>query len=203
MLPIDIETLILPAARNKWTKMHLIQDDSELVKRVRAGDSQAFRAVYDKYHEKVYYFAVRYYHSSDDAENIVQDVFAKIWLERQKLNESLSLNNYIYTITKNHLFNINRKKIHEQKYRKYIIDHFSAGSSFENELHFKDYKEQIDKVIEKLPAQRKKVFIMGNIEGKSNKELAGLLNLSVRTIEVHKSLALKTIRKAIQKIIGK
>jgi RNA polymerase sigma-70 factor (ECF subfamily) len=72
--------------------------------------------------------------------------------------------------------------------------------NLENELIYADLKAGIDKIIDELPSQRKKVFIMSNFEGFSNKELATLLNLSVRTIEVHKSLALQTIRKALKKI---
>lgn len=176
------------------------KDDRQLVSRLKIGDKKAFEEIFRKYREKIYYFAIRYYNSPEDAENVVQDVFIKLWDERDKVKEELSLNNYIYTIAKNHLFNIQRKKINEKAYRTYIIDHLVQVPNLENELIYADLKEGIDKFIEALPAQRKKVFIMGNIEGLSNKEVALKMNLSIRTIEVHKSLALKTIRKALKKI---
>jgi len=175
-------------------------DDKHLVSRLKVGDKKAFEKIFRKYREKIYYFAIRYYNSPEDAENVVQDVFIKLWDEREGVKEELSLNNYIYTIAKNHLFNLQRKKINEKAYRNYIVDHLVHSSNLENELIYADLKKNIDKVIDELPAQRKKVFIMSNKEGVSNKELAALMNLSVRTIEVHKSLALQTIRKALKKI---
>jgi RNA polymerase sigma-70 factor (ECF subfamily) len=174
--------------------------DRQLVSRLKVGDQKAFEEIFRKYREKVYYFAIRYYNSTEDAENVVQDVFIKLWNEREGLKEELSLNNYIYTITKNQLFNIQRKKINERAYRNYLIDYLVQTPNLENELIYADLKAGVDKIIDELPAQRKKVFIMSNFEGFSNKELASLLNLSVRTIEVHKSLALQTIRKALKKI---
>lgn len=175
-------------------------DDKQLVCRLKVGDKKAFEEIFRKYREKIYYFAIRYYNSCEDAENVVQDVFIKLWDERENVKEDLSLNNYIYTIAKNHLFNIQRKKINEKAYRSYLIEHLIQIPNLENEMIFADLKATIDKVIDELPAQRKKVFVMGNMEGMSNKEMAEVLNLSVRTIEVHKSLALQTLKKAIKKI---
>lgn len=175
-------------------------NDRQLVSRLKVGDKKAFEEIFRKYREKIYYFAIRYYNSAEDAENVVQDVFIKLWDEREGVKEELSLNNYIYTIAKNHLFNIHRKKINEKAYRSYIVDHLVHISNLENELIYADLKAKIDEIIDELPAQRKKVFIMSNMEGFSNKELASELNLSVRTIEVHKSLALQTIRKALTKL---
>jgi len=194
------EKVTLPLNSNRKQCMLDDNNDRQLVSRLKVGDKKAFEEIFRKYREKIYYFAIRYYNSAEDAENVVQDVFIKLWDEREGIREELSLNNYIYTIAKNHLFNIQRKKINEKAYRSYIVDHLVQISNLENELIYADLKVKIDKIIEELPAQRKKVFIMSNMEGFSNKELASELNLSVRTIEVHKSLALQTIRKALKKI---
>jgi len=176
------------------------KSDRQLVSRLKVGDKKAFEEIFRKYREKIYYFAIRYYNSTEDAENVVQDVFIKLWDEREGVKEELSLNNYIYTIAKNHLFNIQRKKINEKAYRNYIVDNMVQVSNLENELIYANLKAEMDKIIDELPPQRKKVFILSNFEGLSNKELALQLNLSVRTVEVHKSLALQTIRKALTKL---
>ncbi|HPF63827.1 RNA polymerase sigma-70 factor [Lentimicrobium sp.] len=176
--------------------------EREWVIRLKSGDKLAFEQIFLRYREKVYYFAIRYYNSPDDAENVVQDVFIKLWNERAGLKPELSLNNYIYTITKNHLFNLQRKKINEKAYRQYVMEHMAKTTNHENDFIYADLKEKIDKVIEKLPEQRRKVFQLGNIEGLSNKEVAEILRLSVRTIEVHKSLAIQTVKNAIKKIFS-
>jgi RNA polymerase sigma-70 factor, ECF subfamily len=199
-LTVLSETLTLSPKSNRGYFMLDDNNDRQLVSRLKVGDKKAFEEIFRKYREKIYYFAIRYYNSAEDAENIVQDVFIKLWDEHEGVKEELSLNNYIYTIAKNHLFNIQRKKLNEKAYRNYLVDHLVHIPNLENELIYADLKAKIDEIIDELPAQRKKVFIMSNMEGVSNKELASQLNLSVRTIEVHKSLALQTIRKALKKI---
>lgn len=178
--------------------MAVDDDDKILVSQIREGNPKAFETLYYKYNKMVFYFAIRYFNSTEDAENIVQDVFVKIWKERAKLNEDLSLSNYIFTITKNHLFNINRKKVNEKKFREYFIHHFTESGNLENEIVYTDIREKIDKAIEKLPEQRRKVFQLGNIKGYTNKEVAEELHLSVRTVEAHKNLALKSLRKFLK-----
>jgi len=106
-------------------------NDRQLVSRLKVGDKKAFEEIFRKYRAKIYYFAIRYYNSAEDAENVVQDVFIKLWDEREGVKEELSLNNYIYTIAKNHLFNIQRKKINEKAYRsvEFLIDFFRSTPS--------------------------------------------------------------------------
>lgn len=180
-----------------------INIDRSLVLRLKEGDSQAFEKLFQKYHKKVFYFALRYNNSKEDAEGVVQDVFIKIWNERKSLKENLSFNSYVFTITKNHLFNINRKRLNEKAYREYFIHHFTrADNRPEEDIIYTDLKKKIDAVIEDLPTQRRKIFIMSRKEGLSNKEIAAELGLSVRTVEVHISLALKTIRKFSQNLLN-
>ena len=176
-------------------KTHEISD-KPLVIALREGDQEAFEKIYRKYSEKVYYFAIRYQNSPEDAENVVQDVFIKIWNERKSLKEDLSFNSYIFTITKNHLFNKKRKSLNENAYREYLIHHLtSTENKLERQIIYSDLKELLDAEIERLPKQRRKVFELSVFQGLSNKEIAEEMDLSVRTVEVHKSLALKTLRK--------
>jgi RNA polymerase sigma-19 factor, ECF subfamily len=170
--------------------------DRSLVLRLKESDNQAFEKLFNKYNKKVFYFALRYNNSKEDAEGVVQDVFIKIWNERKTLKEDLSFNSYVFTITKNHLFNMNRKKLNEKAYREFFIHHYTRiDNKPEENIIYSDLKQKIDDIIDDLPAQRKKIFIMSRREGLSNKEIAGKLGLSVRTVEVHISLALKTIKK--------
>lgn len=177
--------------------------DRPLVLRLKEGDNQAFEKLFHRYHKKVFYFALRYNNSREDAEGVVQDVFIKIWNERKSLKEDLSFNSYVFTITKNHLFNINRKKLNEKAYREYFVHHFTRiDNRPEEDIIYSDLKKKIDDVIEDLPTQRRKIFIMSRREGMSNKEIAEELGLSVRTVEVHISLALKTIKKISNKLLN-
>jgi len=176
--------------------------DKILVQKLKHGDEQAFRKIYERYKKKIYYFAIRYRNSTEEAENVMQDVFVKIWNERKSLNEDLSFNSYIFTITKNHLFNKNRKLLNEKAYREYVIHAFTDSDNRpESEIIYTDLKSKVDSEIEKLPPQRKKVFQLSTIDGLSNKEIADEMDLSIRTVEVHKSLAIKTLKNSIKKLL--
>lgn len=180
-----------------------INIDRSLVLRLKSGDNDAFEKLFQKYHKKIFFFALRYNNSKEDAEGVVQDVFIKIWNERKTLKEDLSFNSYVFTITKNHLFNINRKKLNEKAYKEYFIHHFTkADNKPEQDIIYLDLKSKLDAVIDGLPTQRKKIFIMSRRQGLSNKEIAEELDLSVRTVEVHISLALKTIKKAANNLLN-
>ena len=180
-----------------------INIDRSLVLRLKESDNDAFEKLFKKYNKKIYYFALRYNNSKEDAEGVVQDVFIKIWNERKTLKEDLSFNSYVFTITKNHLFNINRKRLNEKAYKEYFVHHFtSIDNKPEQDIIYSDIKQKIDEVIEDLPSQRKKIFIMSRREGFSNKEIAEQLGLSVRTVEVHISLALKTIKSLTNNLLN-
>lgn len=172
--------------------------DAANVKRLKAGDSAAFEALFDKYYPRLYYFALRYMKQSIDAEEIVQDIFVKIWEHRERLDEMLSFNSYLFTIARNTIFNINRKSLNEQAYRNYL-KHFldTTHNKTETEVIYNDLKSHIDEIVDKFPKKRKKIFLLSREKGLSYKEIATQLNISEKTVEAHIYLALKTIKKSI------
>ena len=93
-----------------------------LVREIRQGDHDSFKTIYYKYSEKVYLFTARYISNTEEAVEIVQEVFSKIWEHRDNLDENRSFNGYILTITKNIIFNENRKKVNFDTYTQYIIN---------------------------------------------------------------------------------
>lgn len=73
--------------------------DAELVEKLRKGDIEAFDAVFDKYSDRLFGFALNYLKSKEEAEGLVQDVFLKIWENRKKLKKDASLKSYLFTIS--------------------------------------------------------------------------------------------------------
>jgi len=172
-----------------------INIEKDIIRQVVQGNEQAFARLYDMYAEKLYYFAIRFLLSKEDAENLTQEVFVKIWETRDRLDTNYSFNAYLFTIAKNTIFNIHRKKLNELAYRDYLGNHVDFHHyKTENDVHLKDLQNQIDKCIEVLPAQRKKVFELSRRDGLSHKEIAEQLNISEKTIETHIRLALKSLR---------
>ena len=173
-------------------------NDSEIIKRIKSGDSYAFEELYYKYVDKVFYFNLRYLRNREDAEGLTQEIFIKIWEIRDSLNPELSLNSYIFTIAKNTIFNKNRKKINEQAYKEYLRNHLDkVYDKTENDILLNEVRDWINKAVNDLPPQRRNIFKLSRFEGLSYKEISSRLNLSERTVESHIRLALKSIRSFI------
>jgi RNA polymerase sigma-70 factor (ECF subfamily) len=174
--------------------------DKEVVISLKAGDRIAFEKVFFGFADRLYYFAMRYLRNQHDAEELVQEVFVKLWENRGSLNEELSFSGYLYTIARNTIFNQNRKRVNEQAYQEYVKNALQlASTKTEDDLIYADIKNLVDKVVEDLPPQRKLVYKMSRDQGLTYKEIAQELSLSERTVEAHIRLALKTITEFVDK----
>ena len=173
-----------------------VQTEMEMISQVIQGDQAAFTSLYRIYVEHVFYFALRYLKTREDAENVTQEVFVKIWETRRRLNPEASFSAYLFTITKNFIFNINRKKVNEAAYLDHltrVISHADSGT--EKALFYRELQEQVDRCVEQLPGQRKKVFVLSRQEGLSHREISLKLGISERTVAAHIRLGLQALRK--------
>jgi len=172
--------------------------EQKIILQVIEGDQTAFENLYNIYADKLYYFALRFLKTKEDAENLTQDVFVKIWETRNRLDPDFSFNAYLFTIAKNTIFNLHRKRVNELAYREYLGNFYDySHSKTESDLSLKDLQEKIDQSVEKFPTQRKIVYELSRKEGLSHKEIAEQLKISEKTIETHIRLALKTLRKVV------
>ena len=172
--------------------------ETELVKALSKGEIKAFNDLFQIYGNRIFRFALGYMKSVPDAEELVQDVFLKIWEKRFELKDNLSFKAYIFTIA----FNIIRKhfikKTLTTKYfEQQVID--DADLSTIQNIDFKSTKKTIDNLIDQLPARRKEVFIKSRFEGCSVKEIAEDLGTSPKTVENQLGEALKFIREHLNK----
>lgn len=172
--------------------------ESELVKALSKGEIKAFNELFQIYGNRIFRFAHGYMKSVPDAEELVQDVFMKIWEKRSELKENLSFKSYIFTIA----FNIIRKhfvkKALTTKYFEQQVIEDADLSTFQN-IDFKSTKKAIDYLVEQLPARRKEVFIKSRFEGLTVKEIADDLGTSPKTVENQLGEALKFIREHLGK----
>jgi len=175
-----------------------INTDNDLIEQLKKDDSFAFETLYLRYSSKLYYFAIRYLKSKEEAEGLVQDIFAKIWEIRKTLNSGQSFSSFLFTIAKNSIFNKHRKKLNENAYREHLRNYFDeVYDKTENDIILADMKARIDKSVEKFPPQRKLIYQLSREEGLSYKEISEQLSISEKTIETHMRLALKTLRAAL------
>ncbi len=173
-------------------------DDESLMQEIKDGNVLAFDILYKKYSKRIFNFTYSILKSTEDSENIVQDVFLNLWGNRNKVEKNSSIKCYIFTIAYNSAISIIRKKIRESQFIEYLRSLQDLEQNAVNiELEYNELKDTFNDIINHLPARQKEVYLFHNVEGLKYQEIAERLNISVNTIENHMSRALKTIRKGI------
>jgi len=160
------------------------EGEIELIRDFKKGDTKAFEKLFQKYHKKLYAFLFHLLHSKEDAEEIVQETFIKIWEKREDFIEGYSFDSFLFTIAKNAFLNLNRKKINRKVFEDHLnfLDEISSGRA-DDYVIFKETKEIINTIIEGLPPKRKEIFFLRKIEGLSRKEIAEKLDISIITVD--------------------
>src|SRR5690606_38163897 len=131
-----------------------------------------------------------------DAEEIVQEVFVKIWEMRGELDPERSFSSLIFTICKRKIYNRARKQVYEKAYREYLEYFFSPSAPVtEQAVYFNDVKAFFEESLSKMPEKRREIFIMSRRDGLSNKEIAQQLNTTISNVENHINKALRTLRR--------
>ncbi len=173
----------------------------KIVKDLRKGDKQALDEIYKFFYPKLYVFAKSFLKVEDDINDILQDVFVKLWLSREKIGKVETFNSYLFTIAKNVIVSYFREKSKDQKFEARVKEILvSAENEYNDELEYKDLKQNLESIIDQLPDKRKQIFKLSREEGLSNKEIAEKLDISVKTVEDHMRHALRFIRKHLKTI---
>ena len=173
--------------------------DSETIKQFKADDMLAFDIIYRTYSKKLYRFAYSIIKVKPDAEGIVHEVFIKVWEKRNRIDEYLSFESYLFTITYNTTISFIRKKVKENKYIEYLksIQNPSIQSKIIPEIEYKELKDKSEKIVGLLPMRQKQIYKLSREEGLTYKEIAAKLSISVNTVETHMERALKSIREKL------
>lgn len=175
-------------------------DQNKLQSELKEGSSDAFYKIYECYNSLIYHLAFQYLQNSEDARDVVQETFIRLWESRKNLNIDKSLVNYIYTIAKNQCINILLKRKNSFKYReklkqKEISLNLKALYNTDPSVLFKKEIEIIIKqVLEESSSEARKIFSLSRNTGKTNKEIARELNISIKTVEYHIAKVLKVLR---------
>ncbi|MBJ7879220.1 RNA polymerase sigma factor [Gelidibacter salicanalis] len=172
-----------------------LHSDKLLVNQLMIGNHKAFRKLFDTYRNDLYKFSLSMVHSTPYAEEIVQDVFLKVWLKRESLNPDMSFRAYLFTITRNKTLKFLKKAANNQKLREEVyyasqkITNITEHSIRESELEIIK-----NEALNKLPPRRLLIFEMSRNEGKSYDTIAEELRISPHTVRNQMSKALETLR---------
>lgn len=177
-------------------------DDSFLVESIRSGDQKSFTLAYQKYHRYLYYFALRFVKSPELSEEVVHDVFLKVWESRDRLKTEFSFKGYLIKITKNHVLNLLARASREEQIRSEILYTSEVSTEeTENSIYDRDYQKHAEQIISLLPEQRQRIFRMYRFEEMTSDEIATRLNISKGTVKDHLLKANRFIRKYLNRIV--
>ena len=174
-----------------------------LIDRFKAGDQSAYEMIFRFYYPGLVLFASQYVMYEEDAEEIVQDFFVRVWQKRDQVNQTGTLKPYFFTSVKNSSLNFLYKQKHQDKLIQEIV-HISENNLLYQPDVFvlSDLQDAIRKAVNSLPPKCREVFILSRINGLKNEDIANKLNLSKRTVETHVSNGLKQLRIELKDYIG-
>lgn len=169
--------------------------ETELISLLKDGDRVVFAYMYQLYSQKIYSNLKRLLKDEEIAQEFLQDVFLKIWDKRAELAIHTSFHSYLYRIAENLVKDYFRKALRDKKLMEHLVVAASELYMDIEEMYIgKEDQTLLNKAIETLPPQRRKIFILCKLEGKSYDEVGQLLGISNSTINDHIVRATKTIR---------
>ena len=178
-----------------------ISNTEEIIRRLKKDDKSAVDELFGYYYPRLYHFSRSILKIENDIDDILQEVFVKIWLNRQKIGNPETFNAYIFTITKNEVLNLIRSNLKDHAFRDELFLHSVAEEYIpQNQVEFNEIKTLINQIVASLPEKRQQVFILSRTEGLSNKEIALQLNISEKTVEDHITHAIKYIKSSMQEM---
>ena len=176
------------------TSTETYHEQTVLVK-LQQGDSDAFLALYNHYHSALYHYILRFVKSPAIAEDVLQDVFLKIWEIKDRINPELSFKAYLYRICRNSVFKLLKKMAVDESLRIEVMQQLTQSvADADLKLLWQQYESILQTAINNLSPQRQKVFRLCREEGKTYDQVANELGISRNTVKEHMVLAMKLIK---------
>jgi RNA polymerase sigma-70 factor (ECF subfamily) len=170
-----------------------VPDERQVLAAVAAGDEKAFRVLVEAYWSRVYYNTLTLVKTPAVAQDLTQDIFLKIWLQRYRLPQVESFKKYVYVVGRNQVIAALRKKILETS----DADVTALREDLQApdlRLEGKDAYKMLMEGVERLTPQQKLIFKLSRLDGLSHEQIAQKLGLSKNTVKVHMVIALNFLR---------
>jgi RNA polymerase sigma-70 factor, ECF subfamily len=172
--------------------------DTEIIRRIRQGDIQQFETLFRSSYVSLVRYAGKLIKDHDTAEEIVQDLFFRIWQNKENLIIRSSLNGYLYRSVHNScLHHIEHQKVVVKHSVEMSVEPKESPDSPDDILSYKELQDKVARILERLPEKCGRIFSMSRFEGLKYSEIADRLSVSVKTVEANMGKALKEFRKAL------
>lgn len=183
-----------------------MENIQEYISELKSGSEKVFREIMEQWYSRLFNFANGYLNNKENTKEVIQDVFLQLWYHRQKLADNTSLNAYLFTLTRNRCIDlIRREKLmlqfrtdKQEEYLRLTESYQALSDPILDGIFTLELQSEIDKAVNSLPEQCRKVFIMSRTNRMKNKEISSILNLSEKTVESHLTKALRTIRTMLE-----
>ncbi|MGQ8338751.1 RNA polymerase sigma factor [Sunxiuqinia sp. A32] len=172
-------------------------NDLQLIEKIRNGDYRAFRLLFETYHTPLCNFSVSYVSQYVIADDIVQEVFIKIWEKRRKLFISGSVKSYLYTAVKNHSLNRLKSEAIRQEHT-HLFSVIQDESIVDSEIELEEFRNYLFQCIEQLPPRCKDVFLESRFKGSKQEMIANTYDITVKTVKAQIGKALKMLKDCLQ-----
>ncbi|MEN8157170.1 MAG: RNA polymerase sigma-70 factor [Bacteroidota bacterium] len=185
--------------------MHSINgiDEPVLIERLSKGDTTAFELIFRHYYPGLVIYTSNFTRDHDQAEEIVQDFFSRLWEKHMNITSAQSLKSYCFQSVKNRALNFLRDKKVKSDYVNEIEQLSRENLLFNEDLYVtSELQDRIELAIGGLPDKCKEVFVLSRFKGFSNEEIAVNLNISKRTVETHISKAIKVLKAELKDYLG-
>ena len=165
-----------------------------MIKGLKAGNRQVFEEIFNTWYEALVRYCVQKVYMQEDAEEIVQDIFIKLWTKREELNINVSLQAYLYRTALNRVINFKQHQEVRQSHREHVLTVHRETSPHTDSISEKEIQRLAAEAVRKMPEKRRMVYELSRRDGLKYAEIAEKLNISVKTVEAHLSAALEHLR---------
>ena len=170
--------------------------DVQLIDRLKAGDESALTAIYKKYWQQLFLSACNVLKDKQACEDVIQELFIKIWNSRDNIEIAVSLKAYLYASIRYEVYRQIRAGVATSDVFDALADRLQSPATHEN-LEYKELVSQVNSVVETLPEKCREVYKLSREEYLTHKQIASRLNISTKTVENHLTKALKQLRTSL------
>lgn len=170
-------------------------DDKELLRLVAAGDEDSFRALFEKYQDRVFKVAWKYLKSHALAQEVVQEVFIKLWYQRATLTGVEYFSTWLQTLSRNHIIDFMRKlDVRDAAHQQWAEGVGKEENTTDHKIRTAQYERLVEQALGELSDQQLAVYRLAKEQGLTYEQIAEALSLSPLTVKTHMQRALRSIR---------
>jgi RNA polymerase sigma-70 factor (family 1) len=171
-----------------------LPNEKQLLSEIAAGDEFAFREIFDYYRKPIYAYAVQLLKNEAMADEIVQDVFLKVWMHRDRLTTILHFRAWLYSVARNGMIDAFKQQMKEASFKKTALLTVVSNET-EEHLREKEYDQLVNEAVESLSPKQQLIYNLSRKKGLKHEEIASQLNISTNTVKTHLVNALRAMRK--------